>query len=64
MLAHPQHHVVLAVDSLGKGALAQAQRAILPCALHCVHAVRAMQRSCWLPWQRQRGSRCAYLSRA
>ena len=34
MLAHPQHHVVLAVDSLGKGALAQAQRAILPCALH------------------------------
>lgn len=28
MLAHPEHHVVLAVDSLGKGALAQALRAV------------------------------------
>lgn len=34
MLAHPQHHVVLAVDSLGKGALAQVLRAVSPSALH------------------------------
>ena len=29
MLAHPEHHVVLAVDSLGKGALAHALLAVL-----------------------------------
>ena len=34
MLAHPEHHVVIGVDSLGKGALAQALRAVL--SLHCM----------------------------